>query len=127
FFNWMGTVDADIICVQELKAQAGDMTEEFLNPHGYHGHFHYAEKKGYSGTGIYSKIEPDSVKIGFGAPEVDAEGRYVRADFGNLTVISVSCPCGYASEERQLAKLPFREVLLPPREQLPAQGRELQI
>jgi hypothetical protein len=113
FFNWMGTIDADIICVQELKAQAADMTEEFLNPHGYHGHFHYAEKKGYSGTGIYSKVAPDRVEIGFGSPEFDAEGRYVRADFGNLTVISVYCPSGSSSEERQLAKFRFMDLFLP--------------
>src|SRR5213592_493859 len=59
FFNWMAGQDADFICVQELKAQQADMTEEFLTPHGYHGHFHYAEKKGYSGTGVYSRSKPD--------------------------------------------------------------------
>ncbi|SFG85618.1 exodeoxyribonuclease-3 [Duganella sp. CF458] len=127
FFNWMGTIDADIICVQELKAQAADMTGEFLNPHGYHGHFHYAEKKGYSGTGIYSKLAPDRVMIGFGSPEFDAEGRYVRADFGNLTVISVYCPSGSSSEERQLAKFRFMELFLPHLQQLRAEGREFVI
>ena len=79
FFNWMATQDADFICVQELKAQQADMTEEFLAPHGYHGHFHYAEKKGYSGTGVYSRTQPDAVKIGFGCLEFDDEGRYTRA------------------------------------------------
>jgi len=94
FFTWLAKQDADFVCVQELKAQAPDMTPEFLNPGGYHGHFHYAEKKGYSGTGVYSKIEPDRVVIGFGSPEFDAEGRYVQCDFGKLTVISVYCPSG---------------------------------
>ena len=101
FFDWMGTQSADFICVQELKCQASDMTDQFRNPHGYHGHFHYAEKKGYSGTGVYSKIAPDAVKIGFGSPEFDAEGRYVRCDFGDLTVISVYCPSGSSSPERR--------------------------
>ena len=87
FFNWLATVDADFICVQELKAVEADMTEEFLRPHGYHGHFHYAEKKGYSGTGVYSRVAPDNKRIGFGCQEFDAEGRYTRCDFGNLTVI----------------------------------------
>jgi len=127
FFNWMGKQDADFICVQELKAQAGDMTEEFLNPHGYHGHFHYAEKKGYSGTGVYSKIAPDAVKIGFGSPEFDAEGRYVRADFGDLTIISVYCPSGSSSPERQEAKFRFMELFLPHLLELKAEGREVVI
>ena len=55
FFNWLAKQDADYIGVQELKCQEADMTEELLGPHGYHGHFHYAEKKGYSGTGVYSR------------------------------------------------------------------------
>jgi exodeoxyribonuclease III len=127
FFNWMGTQDADFICVQELKCQASDMTEEFQNPHGYHGHFHYAVKKGYSGTGVYSKIAPDAVKIGFGSPEFDAEGRYVRCDFGDLTVISVYCPSGSSSPERQEAKFRFMDLFLPHLQQLRAEGREVVI
>jgi len=55
FYEWLAQQDADVICLQELKAQAADMTEQMLNPHGYHGYFHYAEKKGYSGVGIYCR------------------------------------------------------------------------
>ena len=127
FFEWMAKQSADFICVQELKAQAADMTSEFLNPGGYHGHFHYAEKKGYSGAGVYSKIEPDAVHIGFGSPEFDAEGRYVRCDFGQLTVISVYCPSGSSSPERQEAKFRFMEVFLPHLLALKAEGREIVI
>lgn len=118
---------ADFVCVQELKAQAPDMTPDFLNPGGYHGHFHYAEKKGYSGVGVYSKAEPDAVQIGFGDPEFDAEGRYVRCDFGNLTVISVYCPSGSSSPERQEAKFRFMAVFFPHLEALKAEGREIVI
>ncbi|MHA4869460.1 exodeoxyribonuclease III [Duganella sp. PWIR1] len=127
FFTWLAKQDADFVCVQELKAQAPDMTLEFLNPGGYHGHFHYAEKKGYSGTGVYSKIEPDRVVIGFGSPEFDAEGRYVQCDFGNLTVISVYCPSGSSGPERQEAKFRFMDLFLPHLQQLHAQGREVVI
>jgi len=127
FFNWMAKQDADFICVQELKAQQADMTEEFLAPHGYHGHFHYAEKKGYSGTGVYSRIKPDMASTGFGCVEFDNEGRYTRADVGNLTVISVYCPSGSSSPERQLAKFRFMEVFLPHLQQLQAEGREVVI
>lgn len=123
----MAQQNADFVCVQELKAQADDMTEEFLNPHGYHGHFHYAEKKGYSGTGVYSKNNPDTVQIGFGSPEFDAEGRYVRCDFGNLSVISLYCPSGSSSPERQEAKFRFMALFLPHLASLIAEGRELVI
>jgi exodeoxyribonuclease-3 len=127
FFTWMAKQAADFVCVQELKAQAPDMTPDFLNPGGYHGHFHYAEKKGYSGVGVYSKAEPDAVQIGFGDPEFDAEGRYVRCDFGNLTVISVYCPSGSSSPERQEAKFRFMAVFFPHLEALKAEGREIVI
>ena len=127
FFPWMQSTGADFICVQELKAQEADMSPEFLQPEGYHGAFHYAEKKGYSGTGVYSKQKPDAVQIGFGSPEFDAEGRYVRRDFGNLTVISVYCPSGSSSPERQEAKFRFMDVFLPHLAALKAEGREVVI
>ncbi len=127
FFDWLAKEAADFVCVQELKAQSADMTEEFLHPHGYHGHFHYAEKKGYSGVGVYSKAEPDAVQIGFGDAEFDAEGRYVRCDFGDLTVISLYCPSGSSSPERQEAKFRFMAAFLPHLQTLIAQGRELVI
>jgi exodeoxyribonuclease III len=125
FFDWMSKQSPDFVCVQELKAQAADMTPEFLNPEGYHGHFHYAEKKGYSGVGIYSKRAPDAVQIGFGCEEFDAEGRYVQCDFGKLSVISVYCPSGSSSEERQQAKFRFMDVFLPHLIKLQACGQEV--
>ncbi|MET3120312.1 exodeoxyribonuclease-3 [Undibacterium sp. GrIS 1.8] len=127
FFEWMQQQQADFVCVQELKAQADDMTVDFLMPQGYHGNFHYAEKKGYSGTGVYSKATPDKVEIGFGSPEFDAEGRYVRCDFGNLSIISVYCPSGSSSPERQEAKFRFMALFYPHLLDLIAQGRELVI
>ena len=127
FFEWMEQQDADFVCVQELKAQAGDMTADFLTPHGCHGHFHYAEKKGYSGAGVYSKQAPDAVHIGFGSAEFDPEGRYVRCDFGNLSVISVYCPSGSSSPERQEAKFRFMAEFYPHLAMLMAAGRELVI
>jgi len=92
FLKWLARQKADVVCVQELKAQAADMTAEMLAPKGFHGFFHYAEKKGYSGVGLYSKRQPDCVSEGIGVREFDAEGRYVRADFGKLSVISVYLP-----------------------------------
>ena len=127
FFDWMAKQDADFVCVQELKAQEADMTPEFLAPTGYRGHFHYAEKKGYSGVGLYARREPDEVTIGFGCEEFDAEGRYVQCDFDKLSVISVYCPSGSSSEERQQAKFRFMDVFLPHLRELQASGREVVI
>lgn len=127
FFEWMAAQSADFVCVQELKAQLDDMQPEFLAPEGYHGHFHYAQKKGYSGAGVYSKQKPDAVFIGFGNEEFDYEGRYVRCDFGKLTVISVYCPSGSSGEERQQAKFRFMEVFLAHLIELKASGQEIVI
>lgn len=125
FFDWMGKQDADIVCVQELKAQAADMTEAFLAPHGYHGFFHYAEKKGYSGVGLYTRHKPQAVITGFGIPEFDNEGRYVEVQYPHLAVISVYVPSGSSGEERQLAKFRFMEAFLPHLLKLKASGREI--
>ncbi|MDP9109113.1 MAG: exodeoxyribonuclease III, partial [Pseudomonadota bacterium] len=127
FFAWMAQQDADFVCVQELKAQQADMAPDMLAPSGYQGYFHYADKKGYSGTGIYCRRTPDAVITGFGNPEFDAEGRYVQCDFDNLSVISVYCPSGSSSEERQQAKFRFMEVFLPHLDVLRARGREVVI
>jgi len=125
FFEWMGKQSADIVCVQELKAQAADMTEAFLAPHGYHGFFHYAEKKGYSGVGLYTRHAPERVITGFGNAEFDSEGRYVEVQYPHLAVISVYVPSGSSSEERQQAKFRFMEAFLPHLLQLKASGREV--
>ncbi|WP_374339205.1 exodeoxyribonuclease III [Leeia sp.] len=124
FFPWMQASGADVVCVQELKAQAADMTPDFLAPEGYHGHFQYAEKKGYSGVGLYSRQQPDQVQIGLGHPEFDLEGRFVRADFGPLSIISLYLPSGSSSEERQQVKFAFLDYFLPELQALRAQQRE---
>lgn len=125
FLEWLPQQRADVICVQELKAQAADMTEELLAPAGYHGHFHYAEKKGYSGVGIYSKSAPDRVAAGFGVAEFDTEGRYLRADFGDLSVISLYLPSGSSGEHRQASKFRFLDVFIPHLKKLRKGGREV--
>ena len=125
FFQWMKKQDAHFICVQELKAQANDMSSQFLFPHDYHGHFHYAEKKGYSGVALYSKKKPDHVQVGFGSTEFDREGRYVQCDFGNLSIISLYAPSGSSSEERQKAKFRFMDAFLPHMQQLQNNEREI--
>ncbi|MDO8413890.1 MAG: exodeoxyribonuclease III [Gallionellaceae bacterium] len=124
-FQWLPKQRADIVCVQELKAQAGDMTSDMLAPPGYHGYFHYAEKKGYSGVGIYCKRKPDAVISGLGIVEFDCEGRYIEAQFGSLSVISLYLPSGSSGEERQAVKFKFMAAFMPHLRALHASGREV--
>lgn len=129
FFAWLPGTAADIVCVQELKAQAGDLTAEMLNPPGadghYHGYFHYAEKKGYSGVGLYSKTRSDQIVEGLGLPDIDGEGRYLEARFGDLSVVSLYLPSGSSGEHRQAAKFSFMAHFLPHLERLIGSGREV--
>ena len=106
-YEWLTEVDADIICLQELKAQPDQIEGEPFHPPGYHTYFHAAEKKGYSGVGIYSKAQPDNLQVGLGKgfEDVDFEGRYIQADFGNLSVASLYMPSGSSKEERQEFKI----------------------
>ena len=113
FFDWLATTGADIVCVQELKAQMADLTPAMRAPDGYVGCFHPAEKKGYSGVGIYSRRTPERVVEGFGDAEFDAEGRYLQADFGKLSVVSLYLPSGSSSDERQQAKFRFLDRFRP--------------
>ena len=125
FFEWAHTQNPDILCIQELKAQEADLDGALLSPNGYHGFFQYAQKKGYSGVGLYSKQKPDSVKIGFDNGEFDAEGRYVEARFGNLIVISAYFPSGSSAPERQEAKFRFLDLFMPHIEALKKEGLDI--
>ncbi len=127
FYEWFAQQDADIVCLQELKAQAADMTGQMLAPYGYHGYFHYAEKKGYSGVGIYCREQPQQVTAGLGIAEFDAEGRYLCADFANLSVVSLYLPSGSSGEERQAVKFKFMAAFMPHLRALRASGREVVI
>jgi exodeoxyribonuclease-3 len=123
--DWLAAQDADIVCLQELKAQAADLTPAMFNPPGFSGYFHYAEKKGYSGVGLWCRRAPDRIIEGIGHAGFDAEGRYIRADFGNLSVISVYVPSGSSSPERQEAKFQFMDEFAPVLAALQAEGREV--
>jgi len=124
---WLAAQKADVVCLQEVKAQLSDIAPAILNPHPYSGHFSCAEKKGYSGVGLYCRKAPDKITAGFGSREFDAEGRYLRADFGKLSVISVYQPSGSSSDERQQAKFRFMREFMPHLVKLKASGREILI
>ncbi|MBX3639465.1 MAG: exodeoxyribonuclease III [Nitrosomonas sp.] len=125
FFQWLPTQAADIVCIQELKAQRSDLDQEMSAPAGYHGYFHCAQKKGYSGVGIYCRDKPDNVVEGIGIEEIDQEGRFLQADFGDLSVISLYLPSGSSGDHRQASKFFFMEHFFPILQALIAQGRQI--
>lgn len=125
FFDWLPRQRADVVCVQELKAQAGDLDSRMRAPGGFQGAFHHAHRKGYSGVGLYCRHKPDRVVEGVGDRAIDAEGRYLRADFGRLSVISVYLPSGSSGEHRQQAKFRFMDHFFPQLRKLATEGREI--
>ncbi len=127
FYPWMQKQGADIVCLQELKAQEADMTPEMLQPEGYYGYFHYADKKGYSGVGIYSRQKADAVIVGLGIPDIDSEGRYLETRYGNLSVVSLYLPSGSSGAERQAFKFSVMERFMPHLESLIRDGRDVVI
>jgi len=122
---WIAAQKADFVCLQELKAQEGDLTDDMRKPDGLHAYYHAAEKKGYSGVGLWCRREPDEVKIGLGNAEFDAEGRYLQADFGKLSVVSLYLPSGSSSPERQEAKFRFMDSFYPHLVELARCGRDV--
>ncbi|WP_210731931.1 exodeoxyribonuclease III [Hydrogenophaga sp. PAMC20947] len=114
---WLSTHQPDCICVQEVKAQAADVSGRFETLAGLAGYFHFAEKKGYSGVGVYSRHEPSDVIVGFDGGEFDAEGRFVEVRFDTptrkLSLISAYFPSGSSGEVRQGAKFRFLDLMYP--------------
>ncbi len=111
-FEWLPTQLADVVCIQETKAQILQLEDDHFHPRGYHCFYHDAEKKGYSGVALYSRAKPDKVIMGLNAPEFDAEGRYIEAQFDGLSVISLYAPSGTSGDIRQQAKFRFLELFM---------------
>lgn len=109
FFDWFENEKPDVVCIQETKAQEEQLDAEVFSPNGYHRFFCDAEKKGYSGVAIYSKTEPDKVTKGIGWEDFDSEGRWIQADFGKLSVISLYLPSGSSGDIRQNIKFDWME------------------
>ena len=117
FVEWATQAGADCMGVQEVKAQHGDVAGRFDTVAGMPGHFHFAQKKGYSGVGLYSRKSPSDVVVGLGHDDFDAEGRYVETRYDTaarkFSVISCYFPSGSSGEERQAAKFRFLDVIYP--------------
>lgn len=111
--DWLQTASPDILCVQETKAQPDQLDEALLHPEGYYSYWHSAEKKGYSGVAVYSKQEPRQVTYGFGYEAHDREGRVMRLDYEDFSVMALYLPSGSAGDHRQAAKEAFLRDFLP--------------
>lgn len=114
---WLSAHAPDCICVQEVKAQAPDVSGRFEALAGLRGHFHFAEKKGYSGVGVYTRHEPSEVITGFDGGEFDVEGRWAELRFDTpkrrLSIVSAYFPSGSSGPERQEAKYRFLDAVFP--------------
>ncbi len=105
FVHWLRSENPDIICLQELKAEEVQVDLSAIKDLGYHVYWHSAQKKGYSGVGIFTKIIPKHVEVGCGIEKYDAEGRVLRADFHDFSIMSVYMPSGSSGEDRQSFKM----------------------
>lgn len=109
FGDWLKSESPDVLCIQETKAQPDQIDKKVFEYYGYHSYINSAEKKGYSGVAIFSKKEPLFVHYGMGVNKIDSEGRILRADFDNFTVLSVYFPSGTTGDQRQVFKMEFLE------------------
>ena len=124
-FDWLPQQDADILCLQEIKAQLSDLEgDRRFSPEGWHAHFNHAQKKGYAGTAIFSRRQPEQILNRLGNAEFDDEGRYLEMRYGKLSIVSLYLPSGSAGPERQASKNRFLEFFLPLLRQWIASGRD---
>jgi exodeoxyribonuclease-3 len=124
-YPWLAARKADVVCLQEVKAHEADLDAELLAPKGFHGFFHCAEKKGYAGVALYCRRKPQSVVSGFGVQEFDAEGRFLEANYGKLSVISLYLPSGSSGPHRQASKFRFLDAFLVHLRKLKAKKQEI--
>ncbi len=104
FIDWLKTDPADVICLQETKAVKGDVDVKAINDLGYHDYWYSAQKKGYSGVAVFTKIKPDNVQYGTGHKVSDDEGRVIQLDFKDVRLINAYFPSGTSGDERQTFK-----------------------
>lgn len=115
FFDWLKDeqADADFVCIQETKAQVDQLSDPMFHPEGYICEYFDAQKKGYSGTAIYSKHQPQKVHRGLGWDPADSEGRFIQMDFENISIASLYMPSGSSGDERQQVKFDYLDAFYP--------------
>lgn len=109
FFDWLATVDVDIVCLQETKSQLGQLADPVFTPERFHCYYFDAEKKGYAGTAIFCLKEPVSIERGLGFEIADTEGRYMQANYPGVSIASLYLPSGSAGPDRQARKFAFMQ------------------
>jgi exodeoxyribonuclease-3 len=123
FFQWLGRQRADVVCLQEIKAQAEHIDDPALRPKPFYCYYDPAVKKGYSGVAIFTREHPDGLVRGFGTREFDLEGRYLEVRFARLSVVSVYMPSGSAGAHRQASKFRFMDVFMKHLRKIREDGR----
>ena len=124
FFEWLSEQHADFICLQETRIQPFQRTDPRFFPEGYTNCYVDAEKPGYSGVALYCRRKPDRIREGLGWADFDSEGRWIQADYGRLSVVSLYLPSGTSSDVRQDFKYDLMERLKPLLKKFAASGRE---
>jgi exodeoxyribonuclease-3 len=127
FFEWMAETAPDVVCIQETKAQEDQLSAPEFHPEGYHRAFNDAQKKGYSGTAIYSRVKPKKIVSQLGWDPADSEGRYLQFDFDNLSIISLYVPSGTSGEAGLEKKLRFMDEFFEHLKSLRRKRREFVI
>lgn len=125
FINWLNEEKPDILGVQEIKAMEFQLPQELLAPKGYHAYFNPAERKGYSGTAIYTRTQPHEIINSFGMPEFDTEGRIQAADYGDFVFFNIYFPNGKMNADRLKHKLNFYDASIDHFDELVKQGKKL--
>ncbi|MDT8320831.1 MAG: exodeoxyribonuclease III [Xanthomonadales bacterium] len=123
FFDWLRGQRADLVCIQETKAQVRQLVDPMFHPGAHHVYYHDAQRKGYSGVAIYTRHQPDRVRQGIGWDLMDSEGRWLQVDIGDLSVVSLYLPSGSSKEERQQLKYEMMDFLKPRLEAMARDGR----
>ncbi|MFF2376431.1 exodeoxyribonuclease III [Streptomyces xiamenensis] len=127
--EWLAATEADVVCLQEVRAEEKQLPQEVREPAGWHAYWAPAAAKGRAGVALLTRREPDAVRTGFGVAEFEDSGRYLEADLPGLTVASLYLPSGEVGTERQAEKERFMAAFLPYlaglRERAAAQGREV--
>lgn len=125
FFDWLPEADVDVVCLQETKAQEEQLSDPVFHPEDFHCHYYDAVKKGYSGTALFCRKKPKKVTRGLGFEIADTEGRYIQADFGDLSIVSLYLPSGSSGEERQQRKFSFMDDFMKHMKKLRKSKREI--
>ena len=125
FLEWLAAEGPDILCIQETKANVGQLAPELISVPGYSAYFSAPERKGYSGVALYTREEPESVSYGLGIERFDSEGRTIAADFGDFVLFDIYFPNGKRSEERLRYKMDFYDAFLERVNALTADGRHV--